>query len=693
MNKIPRSRLWFSGIMCVLALAACTTRTFRPNLANSMDDAASVHLAVLSVAPWKECCDAMQPNFKMSADDAVKASVRSTMALTQKYLDVIGANAKVVLPGTSFTNTMTTRFADGTTTMTKDESRITNSGDISKVSAPAAVNRTASQLPPTDSPFSKSDLDIGAMMQYRVATAIYQEVQLLNRYIKDAATYDGCTPYLVRLQISLLPKKENEPYDAYMNLSFFLGDFGTELPPTASGGRGVHVIPLLVTDDIEAALQSRTVNQLQQFSLALAGIVSGVGFGTDFQRVRDQLVSAMGRDLNSTFTIARVSENTIRCRIGAQNDPESRFAMVPQTHNASVLVLVPQTGSKEGNRNKRDIVRIAAKTTLTNALNGKDLEAGSRDEIRKRMEQAFSERKMNVNLTDGDVRYIQHCIAANDWGGFNSIMERLCSSDEPKRRHSREYLWLDMVAIRNWSPYSSATFSLPQAPACYAALDEQTSPFIEDGKNSAVVNLRGGKSLDLKQIAATLEVSGAGGPPGPVKLAHSEVRTTPNGIQIIFPSLSALKLIDGKKKPGPDCIKLIVIRPGDTTPYSANCLYVPPQNPGNMESDKPQFTLSTHASVIIADNDRKARMTIVFSGKAGEAGIFFNVKGAEVQVEGSGAGPVVIPMDDGWNANGPGLVSLAFSNLDPGCPVTISAKEAGTTKNVSPLVLPVKQTK
>ena len=57
-------------------------------------------------------------------------------------------------------------------------------------------------------------------LQYNTALALHQEVQLLNSYIRNAAKRSGYIPYIVRLQITVLPFARNQPYDVYADIGF-----------------------------------------------------------------------------------------------------------------------------------------------------------------------------------------------------------------------------------------------------------------------------------------------------------------------------------------------------------------------------------------------------------------------------------------------------------------------------------------
>src|SRR5262249_47299447 len=82
--------------------------------------------------------------------------------------------------------------------------------------------RAAAPVKPAHSP----DAAVDPMTRYWAATALFQEVQLLNRYVRDAWVRRGSRPYVVRVQATLMPAARNEPYDAYCTCSFFTAPDG-----------------------------------------------------------------------------------------------------------------------------------------------------------------------------------------------------------------------------------------------------------------------------------------------------------------------------------------------------------------------------------------------------------------------------------------------------------------------------------
>jgi len=212
---------------------------------------------------------------------------------------------------------------------------------------------------------------------------------------------------VVRLQVSLLPWARREPYDAYADISFFRGDFprhrifpGDQVQetgyvrlntgkdgapflnknPELSNGRtsqkDVRVLPLLVTDDVEAAIEARSLDRVRQIAFALSVAIKGVGLQSNLEKMTEQLESVSSLDYNSAFTVARVSENTLRVRFGALNQAQAQYAVIPQAHNVTLLLMVP-TNMVNKNEISERTVRLVSRTAFIDARDGTELEDNS----------------------------------------------------------------------------------------------------------------------------------------------------------------------------------------------------------------------------------------------------------------------------------------------------------------------------
>jgi hypothetical protein len=202
---------WLTGFSLLLS---CASAGPPPHTVQFEEDAGSTHVAVLSVAPWDDYVSSLQPAFSITPDDALQQAAATTKDLEDKFVSSLGVALKLAPPTSSFSSSQTTGSAESTT-------RTRAAGDVSKVAdATGPTTPAASSLGPAASVLTTPTV-IEPMLRYSLATALFQEVNLLNRYVKDAAKRKRFDPYVVRMQITLLPRAHREPYDAYTTVAFF----------------------------------------------------------------------------------------------------------------------------------------------------------------------------------------------------------------------------------------------------------------------------------------------------------------------------------------------------------------------------------------------------------------------------------------------------------------------------------------
>ena len=227
----------------------------------------------------------------------------------------------------------------------------------------------------------------------------------------------------------MLPWARNEPYDAYADISFFRGDFchenRIEETPKCDGQTSqneVRILPLLVTDDIEAALEARSYDRIRQLALALSAVFKGVGVKSNLESMNEQLQSVTGRDYNSAFTLARTSHNTLRVRFGAVNQAMARYSMIPQTHNVTLLLMVPKAMLEEKEVHGKT-VRMVSRTAIVDAQDGKELDDKyskyGPDEVLK----VLAVRGIEKPVPPGELYSLQRYVAANDYAEFRKYVE------------------------------------------------------------------------------------------------------------------------------------------------------------------------------------------------------------------------------------------------------------------------------
>lgn len=750
---------------------------FHSTRVNRQDLAGSTHMAVLSVAPWDRYRDALQPSFKLAADDALKTVIPDTLALEQKTVDALALKAKVALPTSGTTSSQTiTRQTGQPPSETNTVTQSTAPGDVSKVTFDNSPTSTsASSLPPGTSVLG-SPLGEDPMLRYWVATALFQEVQLLDRYVRDAAVSADYYPYLLRMQVTLMPRQRDLPYDAYTTISLFQGDFGSDVPllrsyipvdavsqlqkltpdgkSTAAFRQELHdnlsriphvtainpghkfvaidaferamdersavsstatelavalpdvlntaeartwntkpasaprVVPLLVTDNLEAAIQSSSVDQIRQLALALAATVQGIGVEGDLQKTDEQLRTVLGRDFNSTFTVARASDNTVRLRFGASLQAQSHYAMIPQAHNVTLLVLVPKA-YVDGDG--PTTLRLVSKTTFTDAECGNELPTWSTGEIVRERE-ALLTKFLGAKHDGIDGNRLLQLADMNDYAAFAELVAT-------KTRYP-ETLWLELLSLRDKSQYAFARVDLPRlVPPLITS--GQTAALLDDLKTGTTAVLRGEGDLYAPRLGATLKLLPRQKAPPPADQSASFTSTATkvsddgHSVMFTFPSLKTYGLTDKDGKLKSDLTAQIEAYTTDDEGRPISKFTVPAQYVGKSPGE-PAIALETRAKVIEShDGAGEAQLVISKMDNPPPNGwdITLSVDGADLDGDPSGepSQPTPIVSRDKKSQeiklSGNGTVTLKFKNLNPVSNVTITAKDNNTGQSTKPIVL------
>jgi len=367
-----KKRIWYCVMLLLIPLvAACASDTSltHPVFVTSRDQAAAVLISVNTVAPWDQIADALKPDFSLAADQSLQQILPTTQRIQEQVLSAFGMSLGLGLsPGTATSSTPIPQAPTG---------------------VPAG-----GQLP--TAPSVRGEIGLDPILKYQAALALYQAVQLMNREVQNAAVAFDYVPYVVTVKFAIIPYQPNMPYDVHARISFFPNTGSPSMPPKSqsdgsssmSNGddsscktssqkregeteRLPKVMPLLVTDDIERALQARTIETALQIGLALSAASHGVGGSLATNYVNQALSAISGQDINSRMTVTRLSDNEIYARIGATYQSTAGRALIGQTYNVSFLLLVP--GDYFRKLNYRPEILVLTHTELRNAFNGKIL--------------------------------------------------------------------------------------------------------------------------------------------------------------------------------------------------------------------------------------------------------------------------------------------------------------------------------
>jgi hypothetical protein len=714
-----------------------------PLRVKTQDQAGSTHVAVLSVAPWEEYMTALQPTFPLTPVDALNLAGAPTRALQDSFLDALKIGVGLRLEKSTDTRTRTTETAaDGTRTRTERRVEEEGPADQTGLSAgpglPATLAVRESAAP--------NDLGIDPMLQHLAATALYQEVQILNHYLQDAARRSGFKPYVVRLQVSVLPGARRLPYDTYLNIGFFSRSANgavqasaedmtrcsqMEAPgretrwtlPTAQEDKlrsyskpnnrpiqttqqdefnklctnflaqrsfiqNPFVVPLVVTDNLESTLHSQTVEQLRQYAFSLMFLIQNVGGAADLQRFQQGLQKVFGSDLNSLLTVARLSDNTYRVRLGAMQQAETSYAMVPRTHNLTLLLLAPCDLLAFGSRG----IEVRTRTQVADVEAPVSLVPRSPREV----DADFKNLESHYGLDRTCLETLRPFAEHNRGKEFyDALVGKPCN--QPTAGPRRNDLWFDLVSLLVRDSSAATSFELPVRPAPRMFPSGQVSLLLDDEK-AAVAALFGAESLREGHLGAELLVDEGGKLLNFLPADKIVVSNDGHEARLSFPSPSVwgkagkpmrLRITCdacGKRADDIHCDALQRSEDPEENAYTQRESLAQRSREFDVihtlrtkkDEASPAFSMTLKPEFVWADTERKGVLTIEFrkAETGAPARIFFDVSGADIEdvtcrpgcLENPGSQVVVRD----------GVVRLTLANLTSKVVVTAGAKPGGS---------------
>lgn len=211
---------------------------------------AELHVFPTNISPWEDYRSALQPKFNLTADQALQQVLATTLRTEQSEIDYARFGVAAGLPGTSTSGSSSleqilssnsqvqadlsrqiTTGEDGSTIVVNRGATgsagqgltTTNTNQSSTTLTPGVAPDLAAArgTPPTASltGFGDQGVTTDPMMRYWVASALYQEVQILNRIVEDMTDHDEYKAYVVRMQVGLMPYSRKSPLDTYLTIS------------------------------------------------------------------------------------------------------------------------------------------------------------------------------------------------------------------------------------------------------------------------------------------------------------------------------------------------------------------------------------------------------------------------------------------------------------------------------------------
>lgn len=712
-------------------LAGCAQNTvFQPaERVRYSQDAGSVTVSEMSVLPWSEAGPMLQPAFKIDATSALAMAVPTTQSLDERFSLLLQASLGAGLPTSSRTRTVTRSGSpDALDTSISDVSTRKSGTDVD-VNDPALPDRLAASLP--GHPGTRA-LPSGTdpLLQHLAATAVFQEINLLNRYVSQRVDFEGYEAFLVRLQLSVMPSRRSLPYDAITDITFHgrdvanltgyaeRGSFAATYDPltgkptvpsalspdSCRNGGNIRVLPMVVTDNLEGLAASRSSDIANQLGLALLATAGNVGLEGKLGLTREALRDALGRDMNSLFSVGRVTEDTIRVSLGASLRPGAEPALIKRSHNLSVVVLV-----RPCEWNKEQIVTAVAKTSFSDVKSGALLQPRSYREIAVQIEKSIEGKYLFSDLHTADYFELYHLASLQNFDDFRSKLVRYrylrtaCYAenrsdgrDSADRRYGNRRglnpitkaqddagsvdmasacpevlqvanlivpgVWSDLIGARPTGEfsYASVPLQIPRKPA-FAAPPVGQVVVLTPSDTDVIAKLAGGSILKANRpVRAELYLDGMQFVPS------SSIETVGSTVTLKFAKPPSFD-------PVSKTMKLLVTYPNTGAPGAASVDSVETYS-GVQVAKKPDaaatetaFKIDAGSSLIVAAADSSGTMNVVVTGGKEETKpVRFMISGADVVSVTTVRGMGIDGSGGTFTVKGNGETLFGLRNLFPG---------------------------
>jgi hypothetical protein len=677
--------------------------------------------------PWRAFVDALQPTFPMTPELALSSSLPTTASFAARTVEAFQAQLGVGLPRSTFSETETRKVdAEGNVARTEERTRGTTSGEAPTLPAAPGAPSGAATLPVLAQALQREPFFL-----YSAANDLFQEVQILNRAIRELPVGKGMVPYLVRLKVSPLAHRRQLGFDIFSDIVFF-----NEKPSWARRGERAaakrkgrtadgwptpamldlpYVVPLLVTDDVELASDAVTAEALLGLAAAVTGTAGGVGVGGQAQALRQSLNQALANRANALRTVVRLGDNSLRVRLGASYRAgpfgTKAYEQNTRTHNVSLLLLVPEAAVKsflQGGEGEQPRVRAVALTSLRNVKTGEllpvtdwDREFENRDRIRDgfKLPRRIAERRL-CDLRQGVTRtcscrpegITDACVTERDRDDAGELLSDLRDHslngrfDEFVRElrdrtrgfspeEDLDFLWSELAASVGSSNVAVFTVPLP-APPPRCLPDTAQLVVLRDDKKATVAQISGVAGYQAGELKAALTVPSGDQRP---LIPQSAVAVAENLLTVSFPSLNALGLVEppatSAARPLPKGAKLAITAFDDDEECDPNVKEFP-ANFANVryvltepakDPRLKQGVVRTATIAAAADGTGQVSVGLDFELGNPPRRMLVWAENAEITAASSGQ---LDPLGR-VRVDGPGYVTLTLRNLAPGTKVEV----------------------
>lgn len=440
------------GVQGCLPVPRPKVTTFR-----SQEDAGRIMVGTQTVAPFEDYIDALQPRFHLTTEDALAQAIPQTQTVRMTDLRSLLIALQLAFPTKAKTETEQTTTEGDTTSQSSHTELSSTSPSVPAATVPEAVESSLQAVTALDS----AGLQTDAMLRYRAATALYQEIALLSSYVRDAAVTNDTVPYIVRQLVTVLPNGRRVPYDVHLTLAYFSADprplpytiyTGEPVPEdegaSACVGKPVRVIPLFVTDSVETSLIQANRGGIRDIGFSASGATTAVGAGLGIGSRREAREESVSRELNSILTLGAAADNVLGLRIGAAA-VENTYHLVSRTFNITALVLLPAHKVEGRAYLPCRQVRYTQAVELRDARDGTKLNPIPRARLARTVAES-------TDIGGADASLLLNAAIDSDFKAFKEELVRVRRTEPEVQR-----LWVQYVRAASRSGWSSGAFELP----------------------------------------------------------------------------------------------------------------------------------------------------------------------------------------------------------------------------------------
>lgn len=319
----------------------------KPAQFDYQDEAGFTRVNVISVARWEDVAASLTPNFTLTADDAQKAVGLPGRTESENITSKLSASltfsgaGSAASSGAPASESSAAKKTESSSSGSKSSSSADASPDASAKASPTST--PAQQGGPSNSANAGPTPTIDAMSRYQLAAALYQEVQLLNTYVKYVASTKQATPYLVSLDVSIFPSTPKAALNAFVLASFVGIDQSKDDQGNVKGGFAwaPDVLPVVLSEDIETNVHQRQIEDALLLSLTASGTYGAASGTANITKTLDRIAHLSGLDVNTLQLVSTTGKSSLVVRFGASYGVKTEYSLYPQTRRVHCLVLVP----------------------------------------------------------------------------------------------------------------------------------------------------------------------------------------------------------------------------------------------------------------------------------------------------------------------------------------------------------------